>query len=213
MTPDPILASDTLKRLMKEAGDSRRQRSLQSINQACASLYANKSLDFTYRRVVAVGKELSLTIPSEKTIVNRTGDHYRQLIAAWRSQAESYRVTTAGPQETWIDKINDPVLRMSVILLAKELKAMKSKEARKGKSIGAPVYIGNDLWQQTDSFSLNAAEWSALKASIEHDSLRRVGLSVGSRGEIYDSTGRTILKPGFHDAIVKILAHLPSSGV
>jgi len=45
-----------------------------------------------------------------------------------------------------------------------------------------------------------------LKAAIDPASLGLVGLSIGSRGELVDAKGRTIHKPGFRDAIEKVLA-------
>ncbi|HCB42879.1 MAG TPA: hypothetical protein DEP56_07240, partial [Pseudomonas sp.] len=53
---------------------------------------------------------------------------------------------------------------------------------------------------------LNDAELGALKAAIDPASLGLVGLSIGSRGELVDVKGRTIHKPGFRDAIEKVLA-------
>ncbi|MCY1305718.1 hypothetical protein D9M70_555410 [compost metagenome] len=53
---------------------------------------------------------------------------------------------------------------------------------------------------------LNDAELAALKAAIDPAALRLVGLSVGGRGEVVDAKGRKIHKPGFRDAIEKILA-------
>ncbi len=53
---------------------------------------------------------------------------------------------------------------------------------------------------------LNDAELAALKAAIDPASLGLVGLSIGSRGELVDMKGKTIHKPGFRDAIEKVLA-------
>ncbi|MNG40738.1 hypothetical protein D3C84_1294790 [compost metagenome] len=53
---------------------------------------------------------------------------------------------------------------------------------------------------------MNGAELAALKAAIEPVTLRLVGLSIGNRGEIIDASGRQIHKPGFCDAIAKILS-------
>lgn len=96
---------------------------------------------------------------------------------------------------------------MSVSLLAKELRALKAKESRKAKHSGAPIILGSATGQAVSSRPLlNDAELAALKAAIDPASLGLVGLSIGSRGELVDMKGRTIHKPGFRDAIEKILA-------
>ncbi|WP_371132417.1 gamma-mobile-trio protein GmtX [Pseudomonas sp.] len=53
---------------------------------------------------------------------------------------------------------------------------------------------------------MNDAELAALKEAIDPVALGLVGLSIGSRGELVDVKGRKIHKPGFRDAIEKVLA-------
>ena len=51
-----------------------------------------------------------------------------------------------------------------------------------------------------------AGNLPALKAAIDPTTLSLVGLSIGSRGEVEDAKGRKIHKPGFRDAIEKVLS-------
>ncbi|MNR66190.1 hypothetical protein D3C85_1895550 [compost metagenome] len=53
---------------------------------------------------------------------------------------------------------------------------------------------------------MNDAELAALKAAIDPNVLSPLGLTIGSRGEVMDAKGRNIHKPGFRDAIEKILS-------
>ncbi len=195
---------ETYERLMSEANDSRRRRSLLALNETCKILYERNSSDFSYRTIITLGKDRGLPVPGEKSIVNSSGEHYRELIKAWNSV--SLKNKNFPAPNDWIENIEDPVLRMSVTLLAKELRALKSKEGRKNRSTGAPIILNSAAaiafaTQQT----LNGAELAALKASIEPAALRLVGLSIGNRGEVIDASGRQIHKPGFCDAIAKIL--------
>lgn len=196
---------ETYERLMNEASDSRRKRSLDALNETCRLLHERNSSDFSYKSIITLGKDRGLPVPGEKSIVNTTGTHYRELIQAWKL-ASVPRKTKAQPND-WIEHIEDPVLRMSVTLLAKELRALKAKEGRKSQQSGAPIILSNAAAQAfaTQQY-LNGAELAALKAAIEPAVLRLAGLSIGNRGEVIDATGRQIHKPGFRDAIEKILS-------
>ncbi|MDT4825699.1 hypothetical protein FQZ97_589900 [compost metagenome] len=198
---------ETYERLVNEARDSRRKRSLDAINETCRLLYERHSSDFSYKTIITLGKDRNLPVPGEKSIVNSTGEHYRELIQAWKLASRPGKAIEKAVPSNWIDHIEDPVLRMSVTLLAKELRALKAKEARRAKQSGAPIFLGSAMGQGASiQPRLNDAELAALKAAIDPAALRLVGLSVGGRGEVVDAKGRKIHKPGFRDAIEKILA-------
>lgn len=207
MSDQLVSPQDTYGRLMSEANDSRRKRSLEAINEACRLLHERHSSDFSYKTIITLGKDRGLPVPGEKSIVNKTGDHYRELIQAWKLLSLPKASKTKTDPNDWIEHIQDPVLRMSVSLLAKELRALKAKESRKAKHSGAPIILGSATGQAVSSRPLlNDAELAALKAAIDPASLGLVGLSIGSRGELVDLKGKTIHKPGFRDAIEKVLA-------
>lgn len=207
MSEELVSPQDTYRRLMSEASDSRRKRSLEAINEACQLLHERHSSDFSYKTIITLGKDRGLPVPGEKSIVNKTGEHYRELIQAWKlASLPKANKTKTGPND-WIEHIQDPVLRMSVSMLAKELRALKAKEARKAAHSGAPIILGSLMGQAVSTrLLLNDAELAALNAAIDPVSLGLVGLSIGSRGELVDAKGRTIHKPGFRDAIEKVLA-------
>jgi hypothetical protein len=165
-------------------------------------------LDFSYKAVVALGKDRGMSMPSEKSIVNPTGAHYRELIHSWRIMAHP-KPKSKNDSNSWIESIDDPVLRLSVNLLAKELRALKAKIARQEKTTGAPIYLGGSVGQLSpisQESSLIDVEILALKAAIDPKVLSLVGLSIGARGEVIDVKGRVIHKPGFRDAIEKIIS-------
>ena len=204
MSETLTLPLETYERLINEAKDSRRKRSLEALNEICRLLYERNSSDFSYKSIITLGKDRGLPVPGEKSIANSSGMHYRELIQAWKTVSVPSKKYPC-PND-WIENIADPVLRMSVTLLAKELRALKAKEGRKNRQSGAPIILSSAAalafaTQQT----LNGAELAALKAAIEPTTLRLVGLSIGSRGEVIDASGRQIHKPGFCDAIAKIL--------
>ncbi len=207
MSDQLVSPQDTYGRLMSEANDSRRKRSLEAINEACRLLHERHSSDFSYKTIITLGKDRGLPVPGEKSIVNKTGEHYRELIQAWKLLSLPKASKTKTDPNDWIEHIQDPVLRMSVSLLAKELRALKAKESRKAKHSGAPIILGSATGQAVSSRPLlNDAELAALKAAIDPASLGLVGLSIGIRGELVDLKGKTIHKPGFRDAIEKVLA-------
>lgn len=205
---DPLTSpQEAYERLINEANDSRRRRSLGAINETCRLLHERHSSDFSYKTIVTLGKDRGLPVPSEKSIVNATGEHYRELIQSWRLVASPGKATRKIDPNDWIEHIEDPVLRMSVTLLAKELRALKAKENRKATHNGAPIFLGGATGQTVSTMPrLNDAELAALKAAIDPVALGPLGFSIGTRGELVDAKGRKILKPGFRDAIEKVLA-------
>ncbi len=207
MSDQLVSPQDTYLRLISEANDSRRKRSLEAINEACRLLHERHSSDFSYKTIITLGKDRGLPVPGEKSIVNKTGEHYRELIQAWKLLSLPKASKTKTDPNDWIEHIPDPVLRMSVSLLAKELRALKAKESRKAAHSGAPIILGSVVGQAVSTRPfLNDAELASLKAAIDPASLGLVGLSIGSRGELVDVKGKTIHKPGFRDAIEKVLA-------
>ncbi|WP_296125554.1 gamma-mobile-trio protein GmtX [Pseudomonas sp. Ga0074129] len=189
MSDQLVSPQDTYGRLMCEASDSRRKRSLEAINEACRLLHERHSSDFSYKTIITLGKDRGLPVPGEKSIVNPTGEHYRELIQAWKLASLRARggQTKADPNN-WIEYIEDPVLRMNFSLLAKELRALKAKEAIKAKHSGAPIILGSATGQAVSiQPRFNDAELSALKAAIDPTTLSLVGLSIGSRGEVADA--------------------------
>ena len=201
-----VFPEETLRRLLVSAGNVRRKRSLEAINEACRILTERGAVELSYKAIVTLGEDRGLPVPSEKSIVNPSGEHYRELVQAWRLTMPEKQAKHPG-STNWISEIEDPVLRMSVALLAKELAAYKAKEARKAKYSGAPIFLGSAQQRSASQLmKLNEAEVAALKSAIDPLNLSLVGLSVGDRGEIFDSKGRKIHKPGFRDAVEKILA-------
>ena len=208
MSDQLVSPQDTYGRLMSEANDSRRKRSLEAINDACRLLHERHSSDFSYKTIITLGKDRGLPVPGEKSIVNTTGEHYRELIQAWKlaSLPAKGSQTKADPNN-WTENIEDPVLRMSVSLLAKEVRALKAKESRKANHSGAPIILGSATGQAVSTQPrFNDVELAALKAAIDPARLGLVGLSIGSRGEVVDAKGTKIHSPGFRDAIEKLLS-------
>lgn len=207
MTETLFSPQDTYERLMGDATDIRRKRSLDAINETCRILHERHSKDFSYKNIVTLGNDRGLPIPSEKSIVNSTGAHYRQLIQAWKLVSLPKNSKAKADHNDWIERIDDPVLRMNFTLLAKELRALKAKEARKAEHGCAPIILGGAMGQAVSTRPrFNQAELAALKAAIDPSVLGLVGLSIGDRGEIKDMKGRLIHRPGFRDAIEKVLA-------
>jgi hypothetical protein len=200
---------ETYERLINEASDVRRKRSLEALNEVCQLLHERVSTDFTYKTIITLGQDRGLPVPGEKSIVNATGAHYRELIQSWKLISVARKVSTKSVTNDWIEMIDDPVLRLSVTLLAKELRTIKTKIARQEKVSDTPIYLGapQDQGQSiSKQLNLNDAELAALKAAINPEVLSQLGFSFGSRGEVLDVKGRKIQKPGYRDAVEKVLS-------
>lgn len=209
MSEELTSPQETYERLLNEASDARRKRSLEALNLACRILHERGSSDFTYKTIITLGQDRGLLVPGEKSIANPTGRHYRELIQAWKMISAKGKAAVKTDPNNWIEEINDPVLRLSVALLAKELRAIKAKIARQEKITGVPIYLGSSTGQVQNSpkqSKLIDVELAALKAAIDPSILSPQGLFIGSRGEVVDAKGRMILRPGFRDAIEKVLS-------
>lgn len=205
---EPVVSPiETFERLIGEARDSRRKRSLEAINEVCRLLSERHSSDLSYRAIVTLGSDRGLAVPSEKSLMNPTGEHYRELIQSWRLVSRPQRGFDKFSSNEWIENIEDPVLRMSVALLAKELRSLKSKQARKAVMADSSVHLAVSEGAAAYMVPrLNEIELCALKAAIDPVALGFVGLSIGSRGDVLDMSGRKVFKPGFRDAVEKVLA-------
>ena len=105
MSEQLVSPQDTYRRLMSEASDSRRKRSLEAINEACQLLHERHSSDFSYKTIITLGNDRGLPVPGEKSIVNKTGEHYRELIQAWKlASLPKANKTKTGPND-WIEHI------------------------------------------------------------------------------------------------------------
>lgn len=198
---------ETYERLLDGANDSRKKRSLESLNEVCRLICQKNSSDYSYKTIVALGKDRGLPVPSEKSIVNPSGASYRELINSWKVEANPKVKVKSGAND-WINQIEDPVIRLSVNLLANELRAVKAKMSRQERAAGH-IYLGSVLEQTNTALAqphFLDVEITALKAAIDPNIISLVGLSIGKRGEILDVKGRVVHKPGFRDAIEKILS-------
>jgi hypothetical protein len=202
-----VSPQNVFDRLVSEAKDPRKKRSLDAIHSVCSAIYSRSSSDYSYVNIINVGGDKGLKVPSEKSITNKTGACYRELIQAWRIKSGVYGVKASKLGADWIEKIKDPVLRVSVLLLAKELRALKAQLARKAEHATTPVIVGTARGKAVSNrVCLNDAEISALKAAIDPQSLMLNGVTIGARGELIDSRKRVILKPGFRGAVEKVLS-------
>jgi hypothetical protein len=124
-TPDETFAD-----LIKDAKSVRRKRSLEALHTTCRLLIERNVADLSYKSIVTLGKDRRLPVPSEKTIRNGTGLHYRELIHSWRIAHRPSSRPASNSEHIWIEQIKDPVVRMSVALLAKELRLQGKRSSK-----------------------------------------------------------------------------------
>lgn len=209
MNENLLSPKETFERLLGGAKDSRRKRSLEALNEVCRLLVERGVKDLSYRSIITLGQDRGMTLPSEKSMMNPTGEHYRELINAWRLSVSEYKESQKVTPQSWCDSIVDPVLRLSVAMLNKELLAAKAKIHRMESFQSGPIYLTSPPGETQAAYhrlKLDEVEISALKAAIDPKILTPLGMSIGARGEVVDSRGRMLHRPGFVDAIEKIIA-------
>src|ERR1035437_1946496 len=110
MTPDELLD------LLKAKSNTRKQRSLDIINDICREQVERGSKDFSIATIGRLSVERSG--PSPQTIRNKGGDDFRALIATWAEHSKGAMKKPPRIQESGIssilEKINDPAVRSIV---------------------------------------------------------------------------------------------------
>jgi hypothetical protein len=210
MTPDELLD------LLKAKSNTRKQRSLDIINDICREQFERSSKDFSIATIGRLSVERSG--PSPQTIRNKGGDDFRALIATWAEHSKGAMKKPPKIQESGISsilvKINDPAVRSIVgsILatnakLQREVNLLKQQTEIVIDRRTIPLTPTKQQGAQLISVSsgLTPTELTALSYSISNELMEQEGWAIENSGRIVNSLGRTIFKSGFSSAINKII--------
>lgn len=205
MTPDQLLD------LVKSKSNSRKQRSLDIINQICQEQVERGSKDFSIATIGRLSVEEGG--PSPQTIRNKGGEDFRALIASWAEHSKGAMKKPPKVQESGISsilgKINDPAVRSIVgAILATNSKLLKEVNLLKQQTqiVVDRRTIPSPTANIKGITGLTASELSALSHAISPEFMKQEGWTVEESGRVVNGIGRTIFKAGFASAMHKIVA-------
>jgi hypothetical protein len=192
--------------LCEQAKSNRVKNNLKLLKQACDIQLKNKSSDFS---IATIGR-ISGGLGGVKTqsIRNNTGEAYRYLIAAYSAANPIKNIDKKHLDPmSWVGRIESPELRYKVF----DLVANEKKLRNELNQLKAVTEIQIDLrkdQQKTDmrlENKLSNIELKALSNFISDSKLAENGFKIGSNGRLVNTSGKPITKPGFVDAIQKLL--------
>ncbi len=212
MTPDELLD------LFKAKSNTRKQRSLDIINEICREQVERGSKDFSIATIGRLSVEKSG--PSPQTIRNKGGDDFRSLIASWAEHSKGATKKPPKIQESGISsilgKISDPAVRSIVgSILATNAKLQREVNLLKQQ---AEIVIDRrtiplSTTKQQDAQligiteSLTTTELTALSHAISTELMEQEGWTIEKSGRVVNNLGRTIFRAGYTSAIRKFLKY------
>jgi hypothetical protein len=204
-----ITPEQVLEQLCSNAS-TRTIDSLKAIYQICKEQQDRGLTDFSFSTVARLGKGKG--VPAAQSIRNKTGEHFKTLIAAFSSKTNSTNKTTQKNSSTkslaWIDAITDPVLKLQVNILYAE-----KKEAERLLQAVVPIdqyiEIRDNVGAASISARLTDLEREAMEYLVSDEFMRTERLERGPRGSIVRiDTQKTFSPVATLDAINKVLLHL-----
>lgn len=218
MSPDKPSPDALLTALQKDASTRTRQ-SLTLIHSICSEQNVSGSKDFS---VATIGKLSSgRGGPSQQSIRNVSGEHYRALLSAWASYADgAVRKPPAraesGVADDVLDMIEDAAVRALVGSYLAENRKLKAENmllktqsnvvidrrpaiALSGSPSSTEVQVMPPL------STLMPLEVDALRHAISDEQLKNMGWTVDAKTGRVSKGGHAIFRAGFATAINKVL--------
>lgn len=179
------------------------KKTLVAIYSICKKQMESGSTDFSYTTISRLGADQK--VPQAQSIRNKTGENYQALIKCFKG-AEGARKRTAKPRPSnaWADDIKDPKQRLLVHRLLAELSDAQ-RTIREFVPPGTVIRVDD---RSAPDFKLSVIERRAIEHLRSDDFLKLWQLVRGEVGDVLDSQGRAVFKPGTIQAIEKVLRHL-----
>ena len=216
MAPDDVLAA------LKADATPRTQRSLDLIHSICAEQHAKGGRDFS---VITVGRiSAERGGPSAQPIRNKSGEHYRTLLAAWAAFTDGHTRKPAARAEPGVaadvlDMISDASVRAVVGVLIAEGRKLKAENTLlKGQAqvvvdrrhALAPASKGPAVVEVLPALdALLPLEIDALRHAISPELIEQMGWTVNEKNGRINKGTQPIFRPGFATAIRKVLDACP----
>lgn len=204
LSPDQVL-----ERLCSNASN-RTIESLKAVYQVCNEQHERGLTDFSFSTIARLGKGRG--VPAAQSLRNKTGEHFRTLIAAFECMPNNATNATkprlSGKTLAWIDEISDPILKLQVNILLAE----KSEAERLLQAV-VPIDQCIEIRDHVGTTSINARltdlEREALEYLVSTEFLRVERLEQGPNGSIVRAENQKRFFPvATLDALNKALLHL-----
>lgn len=238
--PDQVIAD-----LKGRLTSARAHANLDLIHAACRAIHGRSAGPKNYQgpsiikemkglpaEVLAAAKKAGGSGPSLNTLrAKEGGQHFRELIVAWREHDQSSQVETARPMksqarnEELLLGIDNQVVRAKISNLLADCERVKAEaaavraecntlKARNNLTIDMRPIDGAALARTPGTMellsppppNLFASETSALRQAIDPKYLKRMGLVIGPEGQIQSSAGQVLFAAGFATGLPKLLS-------
>lgn len=190
---------------LKSDASARQHKTLDAIYAVCQEQVERGVNDFSYATVSRLGSGRG--VPRAQSIRNSTGQYYQALIKSFADESTAGNtVVKRKKADAWIDEIKDPKLRLLVSIQQSEL-----NEARRlVREIVPPntTIVVDDRRGGLAEHRLNDSERRALEFLASEEFLMEWKFTAGDRGDVLDSEGNRVFKPGTIDGLKKSLKHL-----
>ncbi len=184
--------------------------SLKAVYQVCKEQHERGLKDYSFSTIARLGKGRG--VPAAQSMRNKTGEHFRTLIAAFDSisnaAAKVIKPSANSKTMAWIDEISDPVLKLQINILYAE-----KKEAERLLQAVVPIDQYIEIRDHVGTTSINARftdlEREALEYLVSQEFMRTERLEQGPRGSIVRVESQKAFFPvATLDALNKALLHL-----
>jgi len=193
--------SEVYEAILGQLKNSRSRKSLEALHAVCKEHHESGSVD------------ASRGAPSEQTIRNKTGEHYRAVIEAWQALGDQKKKaikaqTTPSGEYDWVDEVSNKTHRFLILDLISKVRKLRAENKRFAsiKKLEIDYRAGAEDKSESRLPSLLNHEIDALRDAISEESLKLKGWTKTERGSIKDQNGKVVLRNGFVDALEKALS-------
>lgn len=219
--------TDLLLEDLKRDRSLRTQSSLDKLNDLLEKRFRAGEKDYSIATIGRISKSEGGI--GDVSIRNQTGEHFRLLIDAWASKAQTtmkkpsvhYSRKKESPSDMeLLKKLDDPAMRAIFGQIIAEKNKLKAENniLKQNANIIVDMRPNNHI-QETQiqnqievlpslSGILVSSEIEALRDAINENNILKRGWEISRLGGIKDENGRPLFKLGFISAIKKILLEI-----
>lgn len=212
---------------LKTGKTSRTQESLDKLNALLETRFNAGEKDYSIATIGRVSQDEGGI--GTISIRNKTGEHFRLLIDAWATKANTTMKKPPIPQSRKLDvptdmdllkRLDDPALRTSFGQIIAEKNKLKAQNRRLKQEVEKVIDMRPNQFIPAEKVHQNVevlppldgallqGDIEALKDAINEDKIEQRGWTVSKYGAVKDEDGRPLFKNGFVLAIQKVLAEI-----
>lgn len=198
------MIKEILEKLQSDAS-VKQCKTLEAIYEICQEQVKQGTFDFSYATISRLGAGRG--VPKAQSIRNKSGQVYQALMKSFVDETSKANPNVKHRKaNAWIDEIKDPKLRLLVSIQQSELIEAK----RLVRELVPPnmTIVVDDRRGGMAEHRLNDVERRALEFVASNEFLRERRYTAGNRGDVVDSEGNRLFKPGTIDGLKKALKYL-----